>query len=192
VNDSRKGRSGYTPVLLVAFAFGCKDEAEPCYDLQVGEQLEIEVVEHYDQSSRFTGALPDQQGNFCPTDLDLVGGDVVQIHVERQAFSEVTNCRSSLFVVENPEELGWQEVGTGNSNVAPIPFLFGRFPAVVGGCAAGVSLAIDNKRPTTDLLAVSEPGQDPFFYLRREVVGSDACGLPSCSDEFVVSIREPP
>lgn len=188
---SRKVGGACAPFLLVALGLGCNDDAEPCYGLEVGERLEVEVVEHYDQSSRFTGALQNVN-NYCPAGLDLSPGDVAKVRVERQVFSEVTSCRSSLFVVENPEELGWQGVEAGNSNVVPIPFLFSRFPAVVGGCAGGVSLAIDIGRPTSNLTAVSEPGTDPFFYLRREVVVDDDCAFAPCLDEFVVSIRRPP
>lgn len=146
---------------MAAITLGCKDEAEPCYGLEVGERLEVEVVEHYDPSSWFTGALQDH-GEYCPDDLDLSVGDVAEIRLERQVIRDgPATCWTSLFVVENSDEVGWQEAAFDNSNVTPIPFLFGRFAAVVGGCAPGISLAIDSKRPTSNLMAVSEPAMIP-------------------------------
>lgn len=182
---------GLLAIALLAslLAGGCKEEVPACYGLSVDERLQVSIVERYDASSQFPGA---RLGNVaCPQGVDIASGETLTIAIERQALDDVYHCKSSLFVVEDPDEFGWDNARFGTENLAPQVPLLAYIGAEVAGCAALVQVTIDERRSTTNLEAVSEPGQEPYFVLLRELIFSDGCSQ-SCSDEFVVSITRAP
>ena len=187
---SQQQRRHFPMALLASFlAGGCKEEVPACFGLSVDERLQISIVERYDASSGFPGA---RLGNVaCPQGIDIASGDTLKITVERQEHDDVSECTGSLFVVEDADEFGWGNARFGSENLAPQVPLLAYIGAEVAGCSALVQLTVDERRSTTNLEAVSEPGQEPYFVLLRELIFSDGCSQ-SCSDEFVVSITRAP
>ena len=177
-------------LVIALLAGGCKEEVAACYGLSVGERVEMSIVERYDASSQFPGARPLGNGA-CPAAVDLVSGDTLAIAIERQALDDVSECKCSLFVVEDAEAFGWHRAQSRTEHLAPQVPMLANFTAEVAGCSALVQLTVDKRRSTTNLEAVSEPGQEPYFVLLRELIFSDGCSQ-SCSDEFVVSITRAP
>jgi hypothetical protein len=70
--------------------------------------------------------------------------------------------------------------------------LFGVLSASFEGCEGAIQLRIRPGRRTEDLFAISEPGKEPHFVLRREFNVPDECSFDPCSDEYVVTIRNAP
>lgn len=179
----------FATILSSLLVSACGGDNEPCYGLKVGQELEVEIVERYDAASQFPGALPQET---CAAGLDLAASDMLLIAVERQTSHDAIGCQTSHFTVENGEAFGWTNIASKNAGQTPPDELVGVLSASFEGCEGAIQLQIRPGRRTEDLFAISEPGKEPYFVLRREFKVPDECSLDPCADEYVVTIRNAP
>jgi hypothetical protein len=160
-----------------------------CYGLQVGDRIQLSVIEPYDANSNYTYST--QSNSSCDDGLDLAAGQtLVASVVDLRGDMQCSSGIASFGPVG-----GWTWQLKDNQNPPPGLLLYGLYTATLGQCTGTVEIQV-----SADATPFVPPvvGQAPHVVIGRSFVGdatNTACpnvgtvfqGGRSCVGTFVVS-----
>lgn len=180
----RQLRLSLGTALLLATG-GCKDDAEPCLNFELGARYELELVER--DEDPYNAGMTDEG---CGPDFDVAVGDRIGIGVEQLVFDDPKNCWAGWIVPTNPSAHGWEEVQHAVPPTGLKVLFQSDFAARIGDCDGHVVLAV--QAYAGSLFEPSVRGARPSFTLVRGFAPSGSCRTEesaSCSDLFAITIH---
>lgn len=173
----------------VGLLCSCADP-EPCFPKSKGKEYRVNIIEVWDETSRFPGGIASNQP--CPTDFDLIPGSVTAFRIDGFN-SDTLECKCGEgTITQAPGDWSW-EWGEPTLSCS-VGFFQTTLRVARENCEGYVILYVDCKKIPT---GVSIAGERPVATLTRVYQGRSVqsattgdCMLSVCNDTFAVEIEE--